>query len=111
MVADEQRSAGYRNSPLSPVSPSKRLWFNSPVQQRPRWRCDGEATRREGKRAFYDSVVRTAASGEATVFRVGDEAFITAPDTDVPYIARIEAMFEEGRGGCIMCLLKWYYRC
>lgn len=97
------------NSPLSPMSPSKRLWFNSPVQHRPRWGWEGEATRREAKKVFYDSVVRTAASGEAVTFRVGDEAFITAPDTDIPYVARIEALFEEGRGD-MMCLLKWYYR-
>lgn len=107
-------------------SPAKRIWhyinnsnsLSTLLGGQPVWKWDGPAVHREGKRSFFNSVVRMTSCGEhAGRFVVGEDALITAPGNRTPYIARIEALFEDstnvapGEGMDKRCVLKWYYRC
>ena len=54
----------------------------------------GAALRKDQGRRFYSAVSRS--DGFRSVeFKVGDDVMVLAPDGGLPYIAKIEALFEE----------------
>lgn len=108
-----------------PLSPCKRLWsagseLHVDDDAESEWEVyalsswDGGVVKRQGKRRYYNSVIKRDGAGLVT-FSVGDDVLIQAPRGLRPYIAKIEEMFEDGEAeeeGELdkNVLLKWYYR-
>ena len=79
------------------------------------WTFVGSGSRR-GKKTFYKAITRGGASNgggddaEGEVLRLGDCAvFLTVGRPQLPYIGRIEALFESPRAASATVRVKWFY--
>ncbi|KAK8774569.1 hypothetical protein V5799_010898 [Amblyomma americanum] len=101
-----KRSPAKRKGRLPSVEKSKIAAF---LPMRQLWRWSGKSFRRPGlkgkaKKEFYKAICR----GKESI-RVGDCAvFLSTGRPNLPYIGRIETMWE-GWGGNMVVRVKWFY--
>ncbi|XP_055971785.1 BAH and coiled-coil domain-containing protein 1 [Sorex fumeus] len=98
-LARRQRLPSVENRPkISAFLPARQLWkwSGSPTQRR--------GVKGKGRKLFYKAIVR----GKETL-RVGDCAvFLSAGRPNLPYIGRIESMWESW-GSNMVVKVKWFY--
>ncbi|KAM6111319.1 LOW QUALITY PROTEIN: BAH and coiled-coil domain-containing protein 1 [Pterocles gutturalis] len=78
------------------------------LPRRQLWRWSGNPTQRRGmkgkaRKLFYKAIVR----GKETL-RIGDCVFLSAGGPNLPYIGRIESMWESW-GSNMVVKVKWFY--
>jgi hypothetical protein len=69
---------------------------------------EGGIVRRDGQKCFYNCVSKRNGTVK---FKVGDNVLLLAPGKSVPYVAKIDELFEDGTANhSKMASVRWYYR-
>ncbi len=69
---------------------------------------EGGILRRDGPKCFYNGVSKRKGTVK---FKVGDNVLLLAPGKSVPYVAKIDELFEDGSANhSKMASVRWYYR-
>jgi hypothetical protein len=113
----EERAANPQNADDSEPPVFQRLWSqdcaahpdqgsDSDDETEAEW--EGGILRRDGPKCFYNCVSKRKGTVK---FKVGDNVLLLAPGKSVPYVAKIDELFEDGSANhSKMASVRWYYR-